>query len=131
VEADLENRRRSICAHLAHVKQARDFAEEVAAEFGFDATARYELKLAMSEAVTNAIQHGSTSTADRITIWAEAGDGALTFYVRDTGRFVPRVRNGDDLPESGRGIEFIRRLMDDVDLRPCADGTVVRFSKRI
>jgi anti-sigma regulatory factor (Ser/Thr protein kinase) len=131
VKFDLKDRRQSIRADLAQVKQARDFADEVAADFGFDASARYALKLAMSEAVTNAIQHGSTSTADQITIWAEAGDGALTFYVRDTGQFIPHVRNGDELPESGRGLEFIRGLMDDMDLRPGADGTLVRFSKRI
>jgi anti-sigma regulatory factor (Ser/Thr protein kinase) len=129
VNLDFENREQLICADLAQVKQARDFAEEVAADFGFDANARYQLKLAMSEAVTNAIQHGSTSTADQISIWAENDDGALTFYVRDSGQFIPQVRNGGDMPESGRGLEFIRRLMDEVDLQPGADGTLVRFSK--
>ena len=130
MRVDFESREHSIAADLSCIKQARDFAEEVAAEYGFDANARYQLKLAMSEAVTNAIQHGSTSTADRITIWAEERAGALTFYVQDTGRFVSRARNGGDLPESGRGLEFMRRLMDDVDLQPGDEGTLVRFSKR-
>jgi anti-sigma regulatory factor (Ser/Thr protein kinase) len=34
------------------------------------------------------------------------------------------------LPESGRGLEFMRLLMDEVDLRPSLDGTLLRFSKR-
>jgi len=59
------------------------------------------------------------------------GEGdALVFYVRDTGRFVPRVTRGGELPESGRGLEFVGRLMDQVDLRPSLDGTLLRFAKR-
>ena len=126
----MENREQVICAHLSCVKRARDFAEAIAAGYGFDANARYQLKLAMSEAVTNAIQHGSSSPADRIAIWAEDEGGALTFCVRDTGQFVPRELNGGEMPESGRGLEFMRRLMDEVDVQPGADGTLVRFSKR-
>ena len=34
------------------------------------------------------------------------------------------------MPESGRGLEFMRLLMDDVDLRAGANGTLLRFSKR-
>jgi serine/threonine-protein kinase RsbW len=130
VSVDFETRERSISADPSEIKRARDFADEVATEYGFDANSRYQLKLAMSEAVTNAIQHGSSSRTDRIEIRAQAEGGALTFYVQDTGRFVPRHRNGDDLPESGRGLEFMRRLMDDVELEPGDSGTVVRFSKR-
>jgi anti-sigma regulatory factor (Ser/Thr protein kinase) len=130
VTVDFETREHQICANLACIKEARDFAEQVATEYGFDPNVRYQLKLAMSEAVTNAIQHGSSSTADKVRIAAVDENGALTFYVRDTGRFVPRVRRGDDMPESGRGLEFMRRLMDEVDLQPGMDGTLVRFSKR-
>ncbi len=84
----------------------------------------------MSEAVTNAIQHGSSSRDDKVWIEAMDENGALAFYVRDTGRFVPRVRRGGHLSESGRGLEFMRRLMDEVDLQPGNDGTLVRFAKR-
>jgi anti-sigma regulatory factor (Ser/Thr protein kinase) len=123
-------REHEICADLACVRQARDFAEQVAVDFGFDSGVRYQLKLAMSEAVTNAIQHGSSSREDKVHIEAADENGALVFYVRDSGRFVPRVRRGGALPESGRGLEFMRRLMDEVDLQPGSDGTLVRFSKR-
>ena len=128
---DFESREHSIHADLAHVKEARDFAETAAAEFGFDADTRYQVKLAMSEAVTNAIQHGSSSREDPIRLAVSHEAGALTFYVQDTGRFVPRVDRGGDMPESGRGLEFMRRLMDEVDLHPGSDGTLVRFSKRL
>jgi anti-sigma regulatory factor (Ser/Thr protein kinase) len=49
--------------------------------------------------------------------------------VQDTGRFRPRVMRGE-LSESGRGLEFMRVLMDEVDLRPGHGGTLMRFAKR-
>ena len=63
-------REHAIRADLGLLKEARDFAERVAAEFGFNEDARYQVKLAMSEAVTNAIQHGSSSSSDPIRILA-------------------------------------------------------------
>jgi anti-sigma regulatory factor (Ser/Thr protein kinase) len=56
---------------------------------------------------------------------------ALAFYVKDTGRFdqLPKA-GGHPLPEGGRGLEFMRRLMDDVELRPGDEGTLLRFAKR-
>jgi anti-sigma regulatory factor (Ser/Thr protein kinase) len=118
-------------ADLRLLKGAREFAERVAMDFGLENGACYQVKLAMSEAVTNAIQHGSSSPDDPIRIWAVEEGGALVFEVQDTGRFRPKVaRHGDSLPTSGRGLEFLRLLMDDVDLRPGADGTLLRFTKR-
>jgi anti-sigma regulatory factor (Ser/Thr protein kinase) len=118
-------------ADLRQLKEAREFAERVALDFGFEDGTCYQVKLAMSEAVTNAIQHGSSSPDDPIRIWAVEEGGALVFEVLDTGRFRPRVaRRGDPLPDSGRGLEFLRILMDEVDVRPGAQGTLLRFKKR-
>lgn len=125
-----ERREHELSADLWRVKEARDFADLCALDFGFSADERYQLKLSMSEAVTNAIQHGSSSEDDQIWLTAVAEGDSLVFYVRDTGRFIPRVRRSGELPQSGRGLEFMRRLMDEVDLRPGPDGTLVRFAKR-
>ena len=125
-----EPRIHSISADVGRLKEARDFAEHAAADFGFDEEARYQFKLAMSEAVTNAIQHGSASPGDEIRILAIEESGALVFEVADTGRFRPRVTRRGVLPESGRGLEFMRRLMDEVDLRPTPRGALLRFAKR-
>jgi serine/threonine-protein kinase RsbW len=124
-------REHSMNADINRLKEARDFAEGVAAEFGFDADARYEVKLALSEAVTNAIQHGSRSTDDPVLILAAEESGALVFEVLDTGNFVPRVTRRGNLPEGGRGLEFMRLLMDEVDLRPGRRGTLLRLAKRL
>jgi anti-sigma regulatory factor (Ser/Thr protein kinase) len=122
-------REHSILADLRLLKEARDFAERAAEEFGLDGAACYDVKLAMSEAVTNAIQHGSSSPSDPIKIGIAAEGQALVFEVLDTGRFVPRVMRRGELSESGRGLEFMRVLMDEVDLRPGDSGTLMRFAK--
>jgi anti-sigma regulatory factor (Ser/Thr protein kinase) len=124
-------REHSIRADINRLKEARDFADDAAAEFGFDSDARYEVKLALSEAVTNAIRYGSRSPEDPVRILAVEESGALVFEVLDTGSFVPRVRRGGQFPESGRGFEFMRLLMDEVDLRPSRRGTLLRLAKRL
>jgi anti-sigma regulatory factor (Ser/Thr protein kinase) len=123
-------REHSIRADLDRLKEARDFAARAAAEFGLGAEALYDVKLAMSEAVTNAIRHGSRSPDDSVRIVATEESGALVFEVLDTGTFVPRVVRRGDLPEGGRGLEFMRVLMDEVDLRPGRQGTLLRMAKR-
>lgn len=128
--AAFQTREHLITADLSRLKEARDFAERAAADFGLDATDRYAAKLSMSEVVTNAILHGSASPRDPIRLTAVEEGGALAMYVEDTGRFVPRVPRRGDLPEMGRGLEFLRRLMDEVDVWPGRAGTRVRFAIR-
>jgi serine/threonine-protein kinase RsbW len=126
-----EPREHSIAADIGRLKEARDFAERAAAEFGFDGDDRYQVKLAVSEAVTNAIEHGSSSSTDPVRIAARSEAGALVFEIHDTGRFVPRVVRRGAMPEGGRGLEFMRLMMDEVDLRPGGGGTLLRLSKRL
>jgi anti-sigma regulatory factor (Ser/Thr protein kinase) len=127
----LQRRQHSIRADLNRLKEARDFAERAAEDCGLPIEARYQVKLALSEAVTNAIQHGSSSTDSPIRICVSQEAGALVIEVVDTGRFVPRVTRHGDMPESGRGLEFMRLMMDEVDLQPGTDGTRLRLIKRL
>jgi anti-sigma regulatory factor (Ser/Thr protein kinase) len=124
-------REHSISADLTRLREAREFGARAAADFGLDEDACYEVKLALSEAVTNAIQHGSRSPDAPIRICAMGEPGALVLEVIDTGRFVPRVTRRGEMPESGRGLEFMRLMMDEVDLQPGSDGTRLRLVKRL
>ena len=63
-------------ADLNRLKEARDFGERAAEEFGLPPEARYQVKLALSEAVTNAIQHGSSSPDSTIRIYMSRGGAA-------------------------------------------------------
>jgi serine/threonine-protein kinase RsbW len=114
-----------------HLQEARDFVDEVAASLRFGEDARYDIKLAATEAVSNAIRHGSRSRRDTVSVTAVEGDRVLTFSVADHGNFLPNLENGDPLPEQGRGLAFIAHLMDEVCIRTGPQGTVVRFSKRL
>ena len=129
--ADFHPREHSMPADLGLLKEARDFAARAAQDFGLNEGACYDVKVAMSEAVTNAIRHGSSSPEDPIRIAVAAEGPALVFEVLDTGRFIPRVMRRGELSESGRGLEFMRVLMDEVDLRPGDRGTLMRFTKRL
>ena len=60
----------------------------------------------MSQAVTNVIQHGSTSPDDQIRIGSAQEAGVLVFEVLDTG-LLPASRGLlRRTPDSGKGIEF-------------------------
>jgi stage II sporulation protein AB (anti-sigma F factor) len=124
-------REHSIRADLARLKEARDFAERAAIAFGLSSEACYQVKLAVSEAVTNAIQHGSDSPDAPVRLEISEQPGALVIEVIDTGRFVPRVTRRGEMPESGRGLEFMGLMMDEVDLDPGAAGTRLRMVKRL
>lgn len=120
-----------ISAELSRLPQVRAFAEEAAREYGFDENAAFQIKAAASEAVANAIEHGSNGPDDEVAVEAVDEEGALVLYVRDAGSFRPRVNRGGDLPERGRGLQFLGQMMDEVDVRPGARGTEVRMLKRV
>lgn len=109
----------------------RAFADAAALECGFDEDDRYRVKTALNEAAANAIEHGSRSAGEAVYVTARVEGGALVFYVRDTGRFRPPVERGEEIAERGRGLDFIARLMDEVDVRPGGAGTEVRMGKRL
>ena len=54
----------------------------------------------------------------------------LVFEVEDHGTFVPRAPAVDPFPERGRGLAFMAAVVDEVDVRRGAGGTVVRLCKR-
>ncbi len=125
-----EERTLHMRARLVDLRGARRFVDEAAEGFGFSEDDRYAIRLAATEAVTNAVQHGSARADDPIEVRASAENGALAIYVSDTGRFVPKMNLPEELPERGRGLAFMTELMDDVEVRPGPDGTVIRLVKR-
>jgi serine/threonine-protein kinase RsbW len=113
------------------VRDARQFVDDAAAARGFEASARFDIQLAASEAVSNAIVHGGRSSGRRIRLSAVEENGMLTFSVADNGTFVARVDADDSLSERGRGLACMARVMDEVCIASGEHGTLVRFSKRL
>ena len=123
----------TIQADLSRLAEVRRFAERACRAFGFPPDVSYQVKLAMSEAVANAIEHGSTNEDDVIRLRVVHEGDALAFYVSDGGTFIDpeMVQAPDPMDERGRGIRFIELLMDDISINPSPDGTVLRFAKRL
>ena len=117
-------------ADFALLPQARDFAEEAAAAVGFEQADRHAIRIAFGEAVANAIEHGS-QPGGPIDLRAALEGDSLALYIRDRGTFVPRVDPRGELPERGRGLAFMSELVDEVELQPSPEGTLVRLAKRL
>jgi anti-sigma regulatory factor (Ser/Thr protein kinase) len=109
---------------------ARRFVDAAAARFGLEDRERYELTLAVNEAMSNAIEHGRPSPDGKIRLHVAAEDGALVVEVEDHGTFTPDPPAIDPLHERGRGLAFMAATMDEVDVRRGSTGTVVRLCKR-
>ena len=124
---EFEERDLSIPADLARIGQARDWAAQAAEDFGLPEDERFHIKLAMSEAVTNAILHGSGSERDAVDLEVREEQDALVFEVRDCGAdgraYVDRLDDGQ------RGLELVALVMDEVELDQREQGSVLRFAK--
>lgn len=123
----------TITADLGRLAEVRRFADLACRAFGFAPEVSFQIKLAMSEAVANAIEHGSTTPDDPIRLQVVEEGDALAFYVSDGGTFInpEMLYDHDVMDERGRGLGFIELLMDDVSINPSPEGTVIRFAKRM
>jgi len=99
-----------------------------------------DLKLAVSEACTNAIEaHDAAGSHERVLVRCRAADDALEVCVEDRGQGFdpsqlpdhPPVTDPDRLKfERGLGIPLIRALVDEVEFSPTEHGTAVRLVMR-
>lgn len=94
----------------------------------------YEVKVAVGEAVGNAIRHGCGLDPSRyITVRFERTAESLTVEVKDDGPGFCYDEDCCEFPNpvdcGGLGIALMHRLMDEVEIR-CDGGTTVRLTKR-
>lgn len=107
---------------------ARRAIRELAEQADLGPADTYDITLAVSEAVANAIEHGSPR-GGIVRLMLQATTGSITVEVRDTGRFPAPPQPDDD--ERGRGLPIIGMLSDRVELRPGPQGTTLRFAKAL
>lgn len=99
-----------------------------------------DLKLAVSEACTNAIEaHDAAGSSERVLVRCMAGAETLEVCVEDRGHGFdptglpdhPPVTDPDRLKfERGLGIPLIKALVDEVQFNPTDEGTAVRLVMR-
>lgn len=121
-----------IPATLEELQHVYGWAEEHLSLVGIEDARRFDIMLALSEAVTNAIRHGSSQQRNAtVDIEVEVTTDSVSLKVSDNGSgFDP-----DTLPDptqeqnlfipNGRGVYLIRTLADDVRFDFNEEGTTV------
>ncbi|HEX2045268.1 MAG TPA: ATP-binding protein [Gaiellaceae bacterium] len=114
----------------APTRALRAALDEIGARFGLADDELFELKVAATEALTNAIK-GSV-TGRPVCVAVEPGTEAIEVEVRNHGAFELGEPTLDDVDsESGRGIALMFALVDEVEFASTGDGTRVRIRKRL
>lgn len=105
----------------------------------------YHLNLVLTEAIANAIEHADQDEAIeqadrddvhkmvRVSIHLEDNDLCIQVYDQGRGFDLSKVPclGPEELCERGRGIFFIRALMDSVDYRKTESGNVLEMRKKL
>ncbi len=117
-----------------------NIAEQIAKELETDAydreTLAYHLNLVLTEAVANAIEYAGAARPDEtVKVCMSIADKEILIRVYDHGQGfdISRVPppDVDHLSERGRGIFFIRNLMDSVEYHQGAEGNVLEMRKTL
>jgi serine/threonine-protein kinase RsbW len=96
-----------------------------------------DLKLALTEAVSNSVRHAYAGSAGFVSIAYELSEHVLAVEVVDDGEGFdperPPLLEGEELTEGGLGIAIIRTIADEFELqsRPGVRGSRLRFTKRL
>jgi serine/threonine-protein kinase RsbW len=127
-----------IPARRAYVSLARQVVAAAAeAEPTFQDARIEDLRLAVSEATTNAIEaHADLSSDERVVIRCDLGDDRIEVEVLDHGSGFEPGRL-EEIPgptdpgrlgrEHGLGIPLMRVLVDEAEITSSAGGTTVRL----
>ncbi len=128
----------TIPSRLDYIFALCGFFENLLGIMSFDDDTKGAVVVGITEAVTNAIQHGNQmDEAKPVEIRAEMHGDEFVVIVRDYGNGLVNREPGDDddaLPEDifatrGRGIALMRALMDHVEFDWSEAGTTVRLTK--
>jgi serine/threonine-protein kinase RsbW len=96
-----------------------------------------DLKLALTEAVSNSVRHAYADGRGFVSIAYELHASALAVEVVDDGKGFdpeqPPALEGEELTEGGLGIAIIRTIADEFELhsQPGVRGSRLRFVKRL
>lgn len=116
---------------------ARVAVAAFAGQLPFTLSELEEIKVAVSEAVTNAIVHGYGHPGGVVTVRAEHNGARLLVEIDDRGRGIEDIEQArqpafsTDPERMGMGFAFMEAFMDEVEVESAVGaGTTVRLYKR-
>jgi serine/threonine-protein kinase RsbW len=110
--------------------ELRTAVDKVARRCGMPREETFDLKLAATEALTNALK--GTPDGHAVDVILAGGDETLEIEVADRSAFRPSVQSdASAAAEGGRGIPLMLALVDEVEFASTGDGTRVRVRKRV
>lgn len=125
----------AIPGELASLERVHRWAHTQLSKLGLAESELHNILLATSEAVTNAIRHGSREEATRIVLISiESSISDVRIAVEDEGEgfdpdSIPNPTEGDRIYQAGgRGIFLLRALAKDLQIARSRRGTRVMFS---
>lgn len=122
-----------IPADPRHVAMIRKAMESIARSLCFPEDVVRDIGVSVSEALANAIEHGSPQHEGNVVIVScKVIDEMLKIDVRDQGAgFAPPTPEDQEIwEERGRGLKLIYRLMDNVRINHTEKGSQIRMVKR-
>jgi serine/threonine-protein kinase RsbW len=135
--AGMRTVRLSVPARAEYIALARLALSGLADIVGLSEEQVADLKLALTEAVSNSVRHAYADGAGFVSIAYELTGAALAVEVVDDGKGFdperPAPLEGEELTEGGLGIAIIRSIADEFELQshPGVRGSRLRFVKRL
>lgn len=131
-----------ITIHLESLSEnvaiARVTAAAFAAQIDFTLSEIEEIKVAISEAISNAIIHGYEEKSGQIELIMNLYEDKLEYIISDNGRGIEDVAlarqpsYSSDPERMGLGFVFMESFMDELDvISTVNNGTKVRMAKKI
>jgi serine/threonine-protein kinase RsbW len=123
-----------ISANMSSCRDARNAVCRFAESIGFSLTAQDDLRLAVGEAVSNAIRHGNGGSGTITVRCRTVGGNLLVSLEYQSTAFDPCAIPKPELDlncEGGMGIHFMRLVMDDVSYNFCDGTAVLTLTKRM
>lgn len=122
-----------IPADTRYLSVVRRGVRNLAESMGFPREDVADVELAVSEAVTNSVEHGSAPNGEpAVVVKCRGFDDLLVVEVEDGGGAgqIPDGQQPSAQDERGRGVLMMRALMDECDDCRTEQGTRVRMIKQ-
>jgi anti-sigma regulatory factor (Ser/Thr protein kinase) len=120
--------------HLEQIHQLPRIKALISCELGLSEDAVFECRLALTEAVANAFEHGRRDGVPYCRVRIQQESHVVRIAVEDHGSGFKwdglRMQMPSPDQEHGRGVHLIRMLMDGVSILSSPDGTCVEMVKR-